>query len=318
MSSPGGPGTWGSPENGDAWGRRENWGAQPGQHVGGPPYQGGMRYQGFGTFDRAPQPAAAPPPPPPPPPPKRNRGPLVALSAAVAVVLVVVITAVLFGGSGEDDDAQAGTAPAPASESLAAPQTSAETSPGSSPPTAPAPAPLVPGWQAVAVPKRQAAYDVPPEWRLETPDNVIGFGEQDDPVTMTGVAIYQRGYCPDRGGSFRALAGATARRGPDDATVATDTARRFAELAYGADARIELGPPQPVVLPGGLPGTKVVATAFPAPAACGAPSAVVNVLATNGNGESSVVHVVGADQEVPGAVTPDVLDGITASVRPAG
>ncbi|MEU6129097.1 hypothetical protein ABZ805_07980 [Saccharopolyspora sp. NPDC047091] len=319
MSSPGGPG---NPENGEPWGGRGSWGAQPGQQ-GGPPYQGGMRYQGFGTFDRPQEPTAPPPvaplpPPPPPSPPRRNRGPLIALCAAVAVVLVVVVTAVVFGGSGGDDDARAGSAPAPTS---AAPETSAATAPGTSAPTSagPPPEPLEPGWQAVPVPKRNAAYDVPPGWELQSPGSLVGFGEtEDDPVTVSGVALYQHGYCPDRSGSFRGLAGATARRGPDAAAIATDMARRFSELAYGADARIELTPPQPAVLPGGLPGHKVVATVFPAPAACGSPSAVVNVLTTDGSGGTAVVHVAAADQEVPDAVTPDVLDRITASVRPAG
>ncbi|GAB2668159.1 hypothetical protein GCM10027271_29890 [Saccharopolyspora gloriosae] len=286
-----------------------------------------MRYQGFGTFQQPQQgqqpPQGQQPQHPqqgqwaqqgfgPPPPPKRNRGPLIAAVAAGAVVVVALVTAVVVVSSRSEE--RAGPEPVPAPTSAPAPPTSQPTSAA----TAAPPEAVVPGWQAVPVPNRHAVYDAPLEWALETPDNVVGFGEPDDAVTMTGVAVYQEDFCAEVRGSYRAIAGATARRGPDDAAVATETARKFAELAYGPDARIELSPAQPVQLAGGIPASKVVATVFPAPGPCGSPSVLINTLATNGDGESSVVHIAGADQGVPGAITPDVLDRLTASLRPAG
>lgn len=329
MSSPGGPGNWGSPENGaspeqrgrgDYRGGHESRGsAQQSQRFGQPPYQGGMQYQGFGTFQQPPQ----PPQPqqgqwaqqgfgPPPPPPKRNRGPLIAAVAAGAVVVVALVTAVAVVSSRGEERAATDPLPAPTSDS-SPPPTSERTSAAAPPPEA-----VVPGWQAVPVPNRHAVYDAPLEWELETPDNVVGFGAPDDAVTMTGVAVYQEDFCAEVRGSYRAIAGATARRGPDDAAVATDTARKFAELAYGPDARIEISPAQPVQLAGGIPASKVVTTVFPAPGPCGSPSVLINTLATNGDGESSVVHIAGADQGVPGAISPEALDRLTTSLRPAG
>ncbi|MCX2733352.1 hypothetical protein OOZ19_24175 [Saccharopolyspora sp. NFXS83] len=335
MSSPGGPGNWGSPENGaspqhgghgGSRGGHEGWGsAQQPQRFGQQPYQGGMQYQGFGTFQQpqqsqhpqqgqhSPQGQWAQQGFGPPPPPKRNRGPLIAAVAAGAVVVVALVTAVAVASSRGEERAGPEPLPAPTSDSPP-PPTSERTSTAAAPP----PEAVVPGWQAVPVPNRHAVYDAPLEWELETPDNVVGFGALDDAVTMTGVAVYQEDFCAEVRGSYRAIAGATARRGPDDAAVATDTARKFAELAYGPDARIELSPVQPVQLAGGIPASKVVATVFPAPGPCGSPSVLINTLATNGDGESSVVHIAGADQGVPGAIPPEVLDRLTASLRPAG
>ncbi|WP_243793296.1 hypothetical protein [Saccharopolyspora gloriosae] len=332
MSSPGGPGNWGSPENGGSrqrgdnrGGGHEGWGsvqqpqhAQQSQQFGQPPYQGGMRYQGFGTFQQPQQPQQQQPQWSqqgfaPTPRPARKRGPLIAAISAGAVVVVALVTTVAVASSGGEEQAGDDRLPAPTADAPP-PVTSEATSAASAPP----PVAVVPGWQAVPVPNRHAVYDAPLEWRLEAPDNVVGFGPQEDPVTMTGVSIYQEDFCAEVHGSYRAIAGATARRGPDDAAVATDTARKFAELAYGRDAGIELSPPQPVQLAGGIAASKVVATVVPAPGPCGSPSVLINTLATNNDGESSVVHIAGADQSVPGAIAPDVLDRLTASLRPAG
>ncbi|MFR9731645.1 hypothetical protein ACL03H_20650 [Saccharopolyspora sp. MS10] len=324
MSSPGGPGNWGSPDNG---GSGERWGGSgdrpPQQHPGAPqqqfarsPYQSGMEYQGFGTFQQpqsSDQWGASPhfPPPPPPGPRRSRRGPLIAALASGAVVVIATVTSVLLVNARQEQAA----GPATPSSAPAPPPASSQRPTASAPP----PEPVVPGWQVVAVPKRGAVYDAPLEWQLETPENIVGFGPPEDPVTMSGVAIFQEGFCPDAPGSYRAIAGSTGRAGTDDATVATDTARKFAELAYGGPgARIDLAPPRPVRLAGGIAASKVVATVVPAPGPCGSPGVVINVLATNNDGKGSVVHIAAADQGIPGAVPPEALDQVTASLRPAG
>ncbi|GAB3274734.1 hypothetical protein [Parasphingorhabdus pacifica] len=271
----------------------------------GPTQQGHQsgRYQGLGTFSH---PAAGGGEPEPP---EKQRGPLIATLAASAVAIVAITaTIVLVNRDGEPQQPAARetpTAPTSAATATIAPGTA-----------------VVPGWQAVPVPERGAVYDVPPGWETESPTNVIGFGPPEDSVTMTGVATHERGFCAGQSGSFRALAGATAREGPDDARVATDTARKLAELAYTVDGtkpQVALSPVQQVRLgaDGATDGTRVAATVTPAGTEqCGSPAVLINVIATNNNGTSSVVHITIADQEVPAAVPPDVVDRIGESFRP--
>ncbi|MFD0490553.1 hypothetical protein ACFQ0O_29810 [Saccharopolyspora spinosporotrichia] len=112
---------------------------------------------------------------------------------------------------------------------------------------------------------------------------------------MSGVSIYQPGFCPSDPGSFRAIAGVTARKGPDDATVANETAQRLVQLAYTVDGKppqVQFSPPTPIQIHGGRGASQVVATVtHPAPGPCDSPTVQVNIMATNGDGQTSVVFI---------------------------
>ncbi len=173
------------------------------------------------------------------------------------------------------------------------------------------------------MPRRGAIYDVPPNWELDpNSDNVHGIGPPDDPVTMTGVADYQKGFCPGDVNSYRATAGATARRGSNDTTVANETLQKFAALAYTRDGHAPVvvpGPPEQLQIAGGtVPAIRVTAqVTLTAPGPCDSAAVAVSVLATNNDGQSSVVFITAADQNVPDAVSVDTLNQITQSFRGA-
>ncbi|GAA4830137.1 hypothetical protein [Saccharopolyspora rosea] len=291
MSSPGG--NWGPHQPG------QQYDPSTGQPAHGRPagFQPGQ-YQGFGAFDQRQQqpypgmvtgyPGQR----------RRRTGMVIAAVSLAAVAVVAIVTTVVVLNTGSRRGQAQRPVGSPTTSATSAPASSAETS--SAPAAVPA---IVPGWQAVPVPKRGAVYDAPQDWTLETPDDIIGFGPADDPVTMTGVSVYKKGFCPGKSSSYRAIAGATARKGPSDAAVATATAQKFADLAYSAGDRkpqVAMGPAEPVQLPGGIAASRVTATVtHPAPGPCDAPTEAVTVIATNNDGQASVVFLGTAEQNAP-------------------
>jgi hypothetical protein len=329
------PGNWGSNE----FGQYDPITGQPvAGNPGTPGQQPGLQYQGFGAFSQPQQPPAPPQqplpqqqpypgmisgypaPPAPPSPPGKHRGTLIAAIALASVAVIAIVTTIVVLST------NAGRQAAPPSTSTR-PSTQPRTT-NSTPNTSATTAntkltPVVPGWQVATVPKRGAIYDVPLEWELDpNPENVHGFGPPDDPVTMTGVANYQRGFCPGDANSYRATSGATARKGPDDTTVANETLQKFAALAYTRDGHAPVvmpGPPEQVPLAGGTRmAVRITAqVTVTAPGPCDAASVAISVLATNNDGQSSVVFITAADQNVPDTVSIDTLKQITQSFRGA-
>ncbi|TDD82400.1 hypothetical protein E1202_27405 [Saccharopolyspora karakumensis] len=245
------------------------------------------QYRGFDAFQQPQSPR------------RKKRGWLIFALALGAVVLIGAMAAVLVVGLRSQEAESQPPAPLPT--------TSAE--------------PVVAGWQVVAVPKRQAVYDVPRDWEVDPhPENVHAVGPPEDAVTLTGVSHRQLGFCPGDDNSFRAMAGASARLGPDNTAVAGEAIGTFIGHAFTRDGvapLVEQSPPVQLRLSGGLPATRINArVTLPAPAGCDASSVAVTTVATNNDGRSSVVFVAAADQGVPGAVTPETLNAIGGSLRP--
>lgn len=285
----------------------------------------GMQYQGFGAFSQGQQPhpgmtGASPSPEPP----RKGRGPLIGAIGASAVVVIAIATTIVvisMGGDSQQPAAQETSSPSSPTTPTSETNTTAPESPAPESHVAAPQTPVVPGWQVVAVPKRTAIYDAPPDWTLEKPDNIVGFGPAEDAVTLTGAAVYKDGFCPGKSGSFRALSGATARKGGDDTTVATETAQKIADVAYtinGQKPLIALGPPEQLGLHNGaMSATRVNAlVTLPAPGPCDSPSVLVSAIATTNDGDGSVVHITLADQGVTDAVPADVVNRIGESFRP--
>lgn len=296
MSFPGGSGPW--PPHG---GGNPPGGQQPHQTRN----PSGMEYHGLGVYDQNPPGMVTPR--------RRWRGPTILSGAALAVVAGVVLTVALnSGNSGRS------SSPSPTTTTR-----STSSAPSSSPePTLPPQTPVVAGWKPVPVPKRGAVYDAPKDWTLERPNNIIAFGEPDDAVTLTGVASYLKGFCTGKPTSYRALTGATARKGGSDVEVAQSTARKISQLVYSADGKapeVNLRPPEDVQLDNGSStGTLVTAVVrHPAPGPCDAPTSVVHVLARGNDGTASVVHIGMAEQDVPKAFPAESLRTLTLSFRPA-
>ncbi|QUH00850.1 hypothetical protein HUO13_08480 [Saccharopolyspora erythraea] len=311
----------GQPQGGQYQGGQPQGGQyQGGQHQGG--QQQGSSYQGFGAFNQQPPPQQQFGGYPQPPGPSqvqqsgRGRGPVIAAIAIAAVAVIAIATTVVVLVNNANSSDEAG--PLPPSTTSPKPPASTSAAPTSEP-KAGVP-PVVPGWQAVHVPRRTAYYDAPLEWWVDNPDNTHGFGPADEPVTMSGVSIYQPGFCPSDAGSFRAIAGVTARKGPDDATVANETAQRLVQLAYtvnGKQPQVQFSPPTPIQIHGGRAASQVVATVtHPVPGPCDSPSVQVNIMATNSDGQTSVVFISIADQQVPGALPVQTLQQMAGTLRP--
>lgn len=256
----------------------------------GGPWEPQRQYRGFDAFPQPQQPTR-----------RKKRGWLIFALSLGAVVLIGAMAAVLVFGLRSQEAESQPPGPAPLSTTSAKP--------------------VVAGWHVVAVPKRHAVYDVPQDWEVDpNPENVHAVGPPEDAVTLTGVSHRQLGFCPGDDNSFRAMAGASARLGPDNTAVAGEAIGTFIGHAFTRDGvapLVEQSPPEPLRLSGGMPATRINArVTLPAPAGCDARSVAVTTVATNNDGKSSVVFIAAADQDVPAAVTPETLNAIGGSLRP--
>ncbi|MFF7310289.1 hypothetical protein [Streptomyces sp. NPDC008137] len=153
---------------------------QPGYHQPNP-------FQQPQTTNVPPQQAGTPVPPPPPG--RRSRTTIVAVIAAAAVVAAATATVfVLLGGSEAD---RADTDPTKESS----PQASPDDPRGTDTETA-----TVKGWKVVVNPKQGIAFDVPPQWALQSTDWVTYVSENDDPddtplIGMRAPAYLKEQWC---------------------------------------------------------------------------------------------------------------------------
>ncbi|MFC8532018.1 hypothetical protein [Nocardia sp. NPDC057227] len=175
-----------------------------------------------------------------------------------------------------------------------------------------APPPVLPGYQVVAAPDRDAAYDVPAGWHIAPADTVAGFGRAPDALTGKGYATDGRDYCP---GSTRTVSFLTAAADADSAAAATAVGAEAARLAYadpGAAA-----PAEPLrSIDGGQQGMFVETRgriARPAPG-CAAEYSVYTWAAPSTNG--SFVMVIAADTGVPHALDAAGAKRVFSSIRP--
>lgn len=171
---------------------------QPGQHPGyGPPQD--QPTQNWGA-------PSAPPGAPQPPRDGKKRTATIAIAVAVAVVAAAVITGVLVLGKddSESDESKKGADKKPAASSSAPASSAPAEDPsagGSDNPRAGGDEgtvkPVIPGWKTVVSAKRHNAFDVPPNWVVESPDLSTGF--EDDKgkplVIMSAPARYKEDYC---------------------------------------------------------------------------------------------------------------------------
>lgn len=240
------------------------------------------------------------------------RSPGARLAAGLAVVTVLVL-AVIVGAS------QSNSAPGP----LALP-----TAPRQLPPTTESRVPVtpvVPGWQGVAAVKHGVAYDVPPDWRVETPATLVGY---DDPqgkplVVMSGVATYKEGFCGGHRYSYRAHIGFSRTDLTDPTQAARNAVRDWADAGYadepnGGSAQVIVDAPTTVQINGGATtATQVVGrVTVPAPKECDAPSVLLSAVAVPLPGGGLTVCVTEADQNVPGALPTAELQKIISTIRP--
>ncbi|MCX5137748.1 hypothetical protein OOK06_37395 [Streptomyces sp. NBC_00340] len=204
---PGAP--YGQPQGGPQWGA-------PTEPLGGPLPSGGGGGGGGG-----------------------NKTKVTAIVAASAVVIAAGVTAFLVLGGGDKDDNAGGDA-------SKSPKASASTSPSASgggsddnPRGGDEEKATVAGWKVVVNPKWGTAFDVPADWKVETPGTFIGFedekkGDGSPFIGMSAPAFLKEKWCTsddDKDGhdSDTSLA-AAGTKGQSGAKNTADVARNDAAV----------------------------------------------------------------------------------------
>ncbi|WP_344264788.1 hypothetical protein [Streptomyces sodiiphilus] len=201
-------------------------------------------------------PAAAPPPPGG----SRKARTIIAVAVATAVVAAGVVTAVVVLGDDSANPSYEGQQtpapePEPSEEEALDDEDRAPDDPRRGPQDRPEPV-VAPDWQVQTISKRYNAFDVPPDWKVNSEDYMVGFTddrekEEEEPaededefsfeipdllVAMSAVATYKDNWC---GHSSRAMAGT---KGGQGATGTEEAARSEAvEWALSAWDQNQLG-----------------------------------------------------------------------------
>ena len=261
---------------------------------------------------------------------RRRTRTMIAVAAATAVVVLAAGVGVglanLLGPPADPAPAPAAVAAAPTSTDPPTPRTF-PASPAPPPPPA-APVGLVPsqvpGWTAAVSTTRNAAYDVPAPWVPGSPGLVRGYRTDDEVgIAMSGVAAYESGEpspCAEGEQYELAWSGVTGAPVADAAIAARDVAELWTgyfEPENGSPPQAEYSTPQPVTV-NGQAGSHVVADIVVPSGACGSPHKVIHTVAVHDGTGESLVWVLLAEQDVPGAVTDADIDQIIRSLRPAG
>ncbi len=258
------------------------------------------------------------------------------LLAAGTVVVLVVATALIGIFVVKRDGRDARTA-SPV-RSLTAPPTRAQPrttpAPGptasaptpSSTPSLPSVPPVVPGWSAVAS-RERVAYDVPPEWKVESPTLLTGFetsGGAHEVVTMHNAATFKPGACTGTPTSYRARAGLVSPKGQRAESAAAEISRQWATVAGvhtdGSASPISETSVSPVKIAGGTLDATMATTTLTVTepdSACPAPTMTFTAVSFVRDG-ALVVFMLYADQGVPDALPLDVATKVVGSLRPVG
>ncbi|MFJ3234127.1 hypothetical protein [Streptomyces sp. NPDC086787] len=108
-----------------------------------------------------------------------NRAKVIAMVTAAAVVVAAGVTGFLMLSGKGDKDAEAKDGPTgKASHSPTAEPTATESGPEDNPRGNESEKPLVAGWKVVVNPRWGTAFDVPPDWQVDTPGTAIGFEDR--------------------------------------------------------------------------------------------------------------------------------------------
>ncbi|WP_280263039.1 hypothetical protein [Nocardia wallacei] len=251
-----------------------------------------------------------------PPPPARNRMAWVfaGVGAVVAVALAVTVALIVSGRNSSDSGSTAG------GPSMVSALTTGKGTPAANRPSATRPvpsgaaaAPLVPGYQVVPIPERGAAYDAPPEWKVD-PLGTAVWGHPPETVEIAGLAQDGKDYCPRY---TRTNAFLTMSPQADPAAAAADVGVRMARVGWSATVGATPGSAENLTsLDGQLQGAFVETTGTAPPPApgCAATFSVFTFAFPSENG--NFVMTIAADTGVPQAVDRATAKQVLASIRP--
>lgn len=302
---------------------------QPLQGGGQPPRQY-QQPQGYGAAG----PAGYGPYPPPAGYPQRKS----TNGTAKLVVAIVGIVAVLSAG-GLGLHFLLSSAVEPNAEPVANPPQAPAPAPSSGPATATRPPTstsrvepsylpdveaTIPGWQPVADSRTSVAYDVPGDWKVESPTVLVGFEDESGPrVAMHAVATYKDDACANVRGSYRGRTGIMGNR--MEGIKPRQAAEAGALLWAAAAAEVPTDDPsiptpeaKRISLDGDLEAWRATVTITPPEDGdCAAPKLrFTTVSFTPRDGGGVVLFVMYTDLGVPDALPGDVANKIISTLRP--
>ena len=195
------------PPGGEQNPQNQNPYQQPGYQQPNPYQQPGYQQQNPYTAQSGQQPHWAAPTvamgaSPEPPGNDRKKTMITAFVAVGAVLVTAGVTGFLVLGDDEKDD-KAGPAKSPAASSPKnpSPSDSDSTSGGDGNPRGTEGAkPTIPGWQVVVNPKWGTAFDVPPDWEVDSPGMTIGYEDESKKdgsplIVMSAPAYFKKKWC---------------------------------------------------------------------------------------------------------------------------
>ncbi|HVK25322.1 MAG TPA: hypothetical protein VM677_28530 [Actinokineospora sp.] len=315
MSTPGGP-YWQEPQpqyQVDPITGQPSYYQQPQQQ----PYGG---YQGFGMYQ-------------PPEPPKPNRTPWIVALVAVLVLVGGGVTTFLLLKDDSSPTGVGGQTSSSAAPTTTKPKVSTPTKKPTTakPTTSKTPTEVedvkveavTPGFQGVLSYKDKIVYDVPADWKIETPGTVVGFEDNDGKVIaiMHGVTTYRPDACPAVKGSYRGHVGVVNAGDADITRAAKNGAKLFADGAAinkdNTKAPVTVTEPVPTkVGQGKIEAMMATATmTVNQPGECSSPTVLFTSVAFQVEGKT-VVLISYQDQGVSDALPGAVLEKIIASARP--
>jgi hypothetical protein len=275
------------------------------------------------------------------PPPPKNRKNLtigIAITAAVAVIAAIVVGTVYFTGGDKKADAK----------HQPTPTVTGSKGPTATPSGSDAPAasggdetdnprgggdsvdvkPVIPGWKVVRNGTRNDAFDVPPDWTVDSEGMSVGFGDDagNPKAIMSAPAYYKHEWCkPPEGTADRAAvgtkggAGATSLR--DAAETAATTWAYWAYEEHGKGSASKAQNSKAFSNSHGISGWQAQATAsnFPKANKCTPPGGIaytVTWLDPAQKTPTPVVWVLYADTGVSDQLTQATIDKIKSTIRP--
>ncbi|MFG3281186.1 hypothetical protein [Streptomyces sp. NPDC048111] len=306
--------------------------AQPQQQ----PAQPGYAPQGYQTPNPYQQPTVPQypvgSPPGAPQPPQNNdrkKTTVIAIVAATAVVVAAAVTGFVVlkdDGKGSDQADGKGTKSpsAPASDSAA--------------PSSPAPnprgagtevKPVIAGWKVVVNPAKGEAFDVPPDWEVDSPTMSVGWSDKADKngfggMTMSAPAYYKSSWCVVQTPGARdqktplvtvGTKGANGAKSTDEAAEQADDWLYFAYTQPDKD-HITSEKPVPYTTKSGLQGSVVRAktTGVKKTDKCTTEGQAVLFGFKTPKGDLAAWSLI-ANTGVPDAVSDDTIQKILSTIR---
>lgn len=256
---------------------------------------------------------------------------ITAIVAAAAVVVTAVVTGVLVLGGDKDDTAHGTTSPSASASTSASP--TGGSSGGDNPRGGQGEQATVPGWKVVINPKWGTAFDVPPDWQVETSGTFIGFeddkkGDGSVLIGMSAPAVLQDKWCvsdDDHDGNEDTTSLAAAgTKGQQGAKGTDDIARNdsawwvFGGYTHQKDSDKKLmtiGKPKPYTTKSGVKGS--VATTFshgvPKTGKCDSDGKATTFAFKNSKGDFvswTFYGAKGVKDEVPDATVQKILSTV--------